>query len=73
MSVYIVIANDCERVQECIAFTGLARAMNYFDYCKAIYGGANVAICARALDEVPDNLFRYALTANMDGKAEVTI
>ena len=55
--VYVVIANDCERVKECMVFSDDERAKEYFDVCKENYGGANVALWARAVDDVPDNLF----------------
>lgn len=60
LSVYVVIANDYEKVKECIVFSDADKAMEFYSHCRKIYGGANVAFCSRRVDNVPENLMRCA-------------
>lgn len=60
-SVTVVVANDGEKVKECLVFSDSDEAMSYFRVCKEIYGGASVALCGRAIDDVPRNLAESGL------------
>ena len=55
---YAVIANDCERVKQCLLFTDEEESKVFFHLCREIYGGANVFWAPIAPDHVPDNLRR---------------
>ena len=53
MSIYLLIAIQYEQVKECFAVTELTEANRHFETLKQIYGGANVTLASRAVDDVP--------------------
>lgn len=55
-SVYVLIANEGERVKECIVVSDSTIAHTLFHILKRIYGGACVAMISRAVNEVPLNI-----------------
>lgn len=53
----IVIAWNADgELKECIAVTSLPLALSIRDALKGIWGGQNVALVERAVDEVPQNI-----------------
>jgi hypothetical protein len=59
--IYVVIANDEERVQECIVLTNSGEANKVYKKLRRIWGGANVAMCSRAVNSIPRNVAEYRL------------
>lgn len=55
-SVYVVIANEEEKVKKCIVFDDFDKAYEIFEKLKTIYGGANVALCSRKINDMPSLL-----------------
>jgi len=53
LSIYLLIAIEYGQVKECFAVTELAEANRHFETLKQIYGGANVTLASRAVDDVP--------------------
>lgn len=56
-SVRVLIALDEDaRVRECIVLTDTRQADDLYQRLRSIWGGANVAMASRAVDELPANL-----------------
>lgn len=53
ISVFVLIALELERVKECIVLEDRVQAFGLFDRLKRIYGGANVTIASRQVNDVP--------------------
>lgn len=49
-SVYVVVANEREKVKACIVFSKVDDAMACYGRLGQIYGAANVAMCSRYVD-----------------------
>jgi hypothetical protein len=49
--VYVVTANKEEKVKECIVLEDFNKAKEVFNCLKTIYGGANVCLCSRELNQ----------------------
>lgn len=55
--VFILVAVDEDgRVRECIALTDDRQAQELYGRLRGIWGGANVAMASRLVDDVPANL-----------------
>ncbi len=52
-SIYILVALEDERVMECIAIGDLETANRIEHALRKAYGGANVAMCSRQIDDIP--------------------
>ena len=50
-SVYVVIANELEKVKECVVLSNAGKASKVFHRLRGIYGRANVALISRAIDD----------------------
>ena len=61
MTVYVLIANDEEKVKECIVLEDLDDANKFFNKLKNIYGGANVAMFSRMVNDIPYVRIKKAL------------
>lgn len=61
MTVYVLIANDEEKVKECIVLEDLDDANKFFNKLKLIYGGANVAMFSRMVNDIPYVRLKKAL------------
>lgn len=59
-SVYVVIANEGEKVKECLVLSELIVAQDKFKMLKEIWGGANVALVMCQVDAISSNLMAYA-------------
>lgn len=70
-SVYVVIANDEERVKECFVFDDADEADGIFKRLKIIYGGANVALCSRKVNDIPFALQQHSTTGGQTMTQEV--
>jgi hypothetical protein len=57
-SVYVLIANEEERVKECIVVSDLESANEYRKNLIEIYGGANVCMASRFINNIPENIIR---------------
>ena len=56
-SVRVLIALDEDgRVRECVVLTDTRQADELYQRLRKVWGGANVAMASRAVDELPDNL-----------------
>lgn len=57
MTVQVLIALDEDaRVRECVVLTDQRQADDLYHRLRKIWGGANVAMASRAIDELPRNL-----------------
>lgn len=56
--VYIIIANEEEKVRECIVLPDSDRkeALEIFNKLREIWGGENVAFISRRIGWIPDNV-----------------
>jgi len=61
MTVYVLIANDEEKVKECIVLEDLDDANKFFNKLKTIYGGENVAMFSRMVNDIPYVRLKKAL------------
>lgn len=52
-SIYILVAHDNEKIKECFAVTDLDEARQHFDTLRQTWGGANVAMASRMINDVP--------------------
>ena len=52
-SVYVVIANEEEKVRECIVLSDSEKAQEVWKYLERIWDGKNVAFVSRAIDDIP--------------------
>lgn len=52
--VYVIIANEEERVRKCVVVTGIDNALLMFDHFKETYGGANVCMASRCVDDTSE-------------------
>lgn len=52
-SIYVLIALEDERVKECIPVSSIETANKLQKKLIEIYGGANVAMCSRQVDDIP--------------------
>lgn len=66
--VYVLVANEQERVRECLVFASLDEAMGYRDKLIAIWGGANVCMASREIGSVPLLLQRFEQAEKPDEK-----
>lgn len=59
MSIYVLIAVDEDgRVRECVPVSDLKTAQDLYAILREIWGGANVCMTSRKVDDIPDNLMR---------------
>lgn len=57
LNVRVLIALDEDaRVRECVVLTDKKQADDLYHRLRKIWGGANVAIASRRIDEIPLNL-----------------
>lgn len=57
MNVRVLIALDEDgRVRECIVLTDERQAQQLYGRLRKVWGGANVAMASRLVDDVPSNL-----------------
>lgn len=63
-SVYVLIANDGERVKECIVTSG-EPPLELYHLLQAIYGGANVSMHSRMINDIPENIQRARMVQTM--------
>lgn len=57
LSVRVLIALDEDaRVRECVVLTDKQQADDLFQRLRSIWGGANVAMASRRIDDLPLNL-----------------
>lgn len=61
MTVYVLIANDEEKVKECIVLEDLDDANKFFHELKIIYGGENVAMFSKMVNDIPYVRLKKAL------------
>jgi hypothetical protein len=54
--VYVLVANEKEKVKECFIVSTLDDAMKYRDKLTEIWGAANVCMASRKIGRVPHNL-----------------
>jgi len=65
--VYVLIAVDeDERVRESFVVTDYERARQLFARLQEIWGGARVALASRFVDDVPQNVARYAMRKEIE-------
>lgn len=53
MSVYVVVANEAERVAECAVFEDYETAMAVFEAFCAVWGRSNVCFASRKVGDIP--------------------
>jgi DNA-binding transcriptional regulator of glucitol operon len=59
--VYVLVAIDeDQRVRECIVVRDMAVAGRLFDALREIWGGRNVCMASRLIDDIPENVAKYA-------------
>ena len=52
-SIYVLIALEDGKVKECITVSDLETATRIENALRKTYGGANVAMCSRQIDDIP--------------------
>lgn len=52
-TVYVLVANDCEKVKECIVVRKQKNADRLYAQLRDIYGGANVCMASRRINRIP--------------------
>jgi hypothetical protein len=56
----LIAIDDNKRVRECIVISKHDKALEIFKKLQIIWGGNNVALCCRLIDDIPDNILEYA-------------
>jgi len=52
-SVYVVVANEDDKVKECIVLKDLDSAYEIYHALQEIWGARYVALCSRAIGDIP--------------------